>query len=77
MNEREVVQIAFRALDIMNAQAVKEFRVPPNTYTGGGARVEDFEALADAAIQDYCLTTNPRTVSQKQIVKVYQHTLQK
>lgn len=35
MNERQASQIVLRALDIMNAQAVKEFQVPPYTGIGG------------------------------------------
>ena len=38
-------------------------------------RAEDFEAMAAEALHDYCLRTNPRSVSQAQIVQVYQHAM--
>ena len=53
-----------------------ELGLPRNLAAVGG-KAEDFETLADAAMQDYCLPTNPRTVSKQQIVETYLHALQK
>lgn len=48
--------------------------LPPNLAAAGG-KEEDFETLADEALKDYCIATNPRTVSKAQIIEVYQHAL--
>ncbi|UYZ83668.1 iron-containing alcohol dehydrogenase [Entomomonas sp. E2T0] len=40
-----------------------------------GGSPEDIPQLAEAAMQDICLTTNPRTVTQEQIIAVYQDAL--
>ena len=45
------------------------------TLADFGGKVEDFPKLAEVAMQDICLTTNPRTVTADQIVAVYQRTL--
>ncbi len=47
----------------------------PGNLKGVGGKAEDFEAFAEAALQDYCLPTNPRTVNKRQIIQVYQHAL--
>ncbi len=47
----------------------------PGKLSEVGGKAEDFEAFAEAALQDYCLPTNPRTVNKKQIIQVYQHAL--
>ena len=46
LNEQDVGHIVYRTLDLMNAQAVKEFRLPPDTYIGAGAIARAGEALA-------------------------------
>lgn len=40
-----------------------------------GGSPEDIPQLAEAAMQDICLTTNPRTVTKEQIIAVYQDAL--
>ena len=39
MHEQDVGRVIYRALDMLNARAVREFRVPPSTYIGPGATV--------------------------------------
>ena len=53
---------------------ILDIGLPANLAAIGG-REEDFGAFADAALQDYCLPTNPRTVNRNQIIQVYQHAL--
>ncbi len=48
--------------------------LPKNLQVVGG-KSEDFKEFALWALQDVCITSNPRTVSQKQIIDVYQHAL--
>ena len=55
---------------------ILELGLPRNLDVVGG-KAEDFDALADAAMRDYCLPTNPRTVLKQQIVETYLHALQK
>lgn len=45
------------------------------TLADFGGNTEDFPKLAEVAMQDICLDTNPRTVTAEQIVSVYQRTL--
>ena len=53
---------------------VVDVGLPPNLAAAGG-KEEDFDTLADEALKDYCIATNPRTVSKAQIIEVYQHAL--
>ena len=53
---------------------IVELGLPAN-LAQAGAREADFEAMAEEAMKDYCLATNPRLVSQAQIVQVYQHAM--
>lgn len=41
------------------------------TLKSVGARPENFDDFADEALQDICLSTNPRTASRQQIINVY------
>lgn len=50
LSAMEVGSVVYRALDIINAQAVKEFRLPPDTYIGGGAIARAGEALVARGI---------------------------
>lgn len=43
--------------------------------TAFGGTQEDIPSLAETAIQDICLTTNPRTATKEQIITVYQDAL--
>lgn len=45
------------------------------TLTELGGRNDDVPELAQAAMQDICLTTNPRTVTTEQVIAVYQDAL--
>ncbi|EDW4600277.1 ethanolamine utilization protein EutG, partial [Salmonella enterica subsp. arizonae] len=36
-----------------------------------GARSEHYSAWAQAALEDICLRSNPRTASQEQIIELY------
>ena len=40
-----------------------------------GGKSEDMPQLAEAALQDGCLATNPRTVTKDQVIAVYQDAL--
>ena len=53
---------------------IGELGLPTNLAVVGG-READFEQMAAEALHDYCLSTNPRSVSQAQIVQVYQHAM--
>jgi alcohol dehydrogenase len=46
MNERDVGEIVYQTVDLMNAQAVREFSVPPATLIGPGAIARIGEAIA-------------------------------
>ncbi|MDR3221241.1 MAG: iron-containing alcohol dehydrogenase [Candidatus Accumulibacter sp.] len=46
MNERDVGEVVYQAIDLMNAQAVREFSVPPSTLIGPGAIARIGEAIA-------------------------------
>ena len=37
LNSQTIEQVAYRTIDLMNAQAVKQFSLPPNTHIGAGA----------------------------------------
>ncbi|WP_434778419.1 iron-containing alcohol dehydrogenase family protein [Neisseria sp. Ec49-e6-T10] len=66
--------------EIMSSKEVIQFiqgliidlGLPRNLAVAGG-KEEDFETMAKEAMKDYCLPTNPRSVSQSQIVQVYRH----
>jgi alcohol dehydrogenase len=45
MNRQDVGRVIYRALDMLNARAVREFRVPPSTFIGPGATVRAGEAI--------------------------------
>ncbi|PWU26361.1 ethanolamine utilization protein EutG [Pseudomonas sp. RW407] len=51
MHEQDVGRVIHRALDMLNARAVREFRVPPSTYIGPGATVRTGEACAALGIR--------------------------
>ncbi|MDR2696468.1 MAG: iron-containing alcohol dehydrogenase [Deltaproteobacteria bacterium] len=51
LEEQDVNRVVLRTLDLMNAQAVKEFRLPPDTYIGAGAIACIGEALAARGIR--------------------------
>ena len=51
MHEQDVGRVIYRALDMLNARAVREFRVPPSTYIGPGATVRAGEACAALGIR--------------------------
>ncbi len=68
MPPREVINVV--------QQFIIDVGLPANLAEAGG-RAEDFDAFAEDALKDYCLPTNPRTVSKAQIVQVYQHALQR
>ena len=53
---------------------IVELGLPANLAVADGCEA-DFEQMAAEAMNDYCLTTNPRSVSQAQIVQVYQHAM--
>ncbi len=55
---------------------IVEVGLPANLAVAGG-KAEDFESLAEGALNDYCIGTNPRSVSKSQIVEVYAHALQR
>ena len=57
-------------------QLIVDVGLPANLEAVGG-KPENFDELADAALKDYCLPTNPRTASRNQIIKVYQHAQQR
>ena len=40
-----------------------------------GADARDFPGLADYALADSCLMTNPRTADRQQIIDVFAHAL--
>jgi len=48
--------------------------LPANLAEVGG-NAEDFVVFAEEALRDYCIATNPRTVSREQIIEVYNHAL--
>ncbi|MDH0292096.1 iron-containing alcohol dehydrogenase [Pseudomonas sp. GD04087] len=50
MNAQDVGRVIYRALDMLNARAVREFRVPPSTYIGSGAIVRASEAIQACGI---------------------------
>lgn len=45
----------------------------PANLSEVGAVEKDFEMMAEKALQDYCITTNPRLVSKTQVIRIYQH----
>ncbi len=53
---------------------IVDIGLPVNLAVVGG-REEDFVGFAELALKDTCITTNPRTASREQIIKVYQHAL--
>lgn len=52
-------------------QLISDLGLPTN-LAAIGAKEEDFELMAENALKDYCLVTNPRTASKAQIIKIYQ-----
>lgn len=50
MNRQDVGRVIYRALDMLNARAVREFRVPPSTFIGPGATVRAGEAIQACGI---------------------------
>jgi alcohol dehydrogenase len=46
MNERDVGEVVYQTIDLMSAQAVREFSVPPATLIGPGAIARIGEAIA-------------------------------
>lgn len=55
-------------------QLIIDVGLPANLAAAGG-QAEDFETFAEEAMKDFCIATNPRSVSKEQIIKVYQHAL--
>ena len=53
---------------------IVELGLPGNLAQAGGNEA-DFAQMAEEARLDYCISTNPRSVSQAQIIQVYQHAL--
>ena len=53
-------------------QLIVEIDLPANLVEAG-ARKEDFPRLAEDALKDQCLASNPRTAGKQQIVGVYLH----
>ncbi len=51
---------------------IVELGLPANLREAGG-KTEDFAGFAQAALDDSCLETNPRTASQAQIAEVFRH----
>ncbi len=49
----------------------------PASLAAAGGKPENFDELADAALKDYCLPTNPRAAFRNQIIAVYQHAQQR
>lgn len=45
----------------------------PANLADAGASEKDFAMMAEKALQDYCLSTNPRSASKAQIIQIYQH----
>ena len=46
MQAHDVSQIVTHTVDMMNAAAVRQFSLPPNTYIGAGAIARTGEAVA-------------------------------
>lgn len=66
--------------EIMPSEAVIQFIQKmiidlglPANLAQAGAQEKDFEMMAEKALHDYCLVTNPRSASKAQIVQIYQH----
>ncbi len=65
MHEQEVGRVIHRALDMLNARAVREFRVPPSTYIGPGATVRTGEACAALGIRRLFVMVDGRLHEQR------------
>ena len=50
MLERDISQIVTHTVDMMNAAAVRQFSLPPNTYIGAGAIARTGEAVARCGV---------------------------
>ncbi|HSC75485.1 MAG TPA: iron-containing alcohol dehydrogenase family protein [Pseudomonadales bacterium] len=50
MQQQDIGRVIYRALDALNARAVREFRVPPSSYVGPGAIVRAGEACVACGI---------------------------
>jgi alcohol dehydrogenase class IV len=55
-------------------QLIVDIGLPRNLKIAG-ADARDFPGLADYALADNCLTTNPRTADRQQIIDVFVHAL--
>ena len=51
MLERDISQIVTHTVDMMNAAAVRQFSLPPNTYIGAGAIARTGEAVARCGVR--------------------------
>jgi alcohol dehydrogenase len=51
LHEQDISRVVYRTLDLMNAQAIREFRLPPDTYIGAGAVACIGNAVAERGIR--------------------------
>ncbi|MDR2819811.1 MAG: iron-containing alcohol dehydrogenase [Desulfovibrio sp.] len=64
-----------KTIDVVQ-QFIVDVGLPANLAAAGG-KEEDFASFADDALKDYCIATNPRTVSREQIIEIYRHAMQR
>ncbi len=65
MNERQQCEAGIAAVRQLTADIGL-----PDSFEEFGLRVEDMSALADAALEDICIKTNPRSVEKEDIVQL-------
>lgn len=58
MNDREISQIITHTVDLMNAHAVRQFSLPPNTYIGAGAIARTGEAIEKCGVRRVLVLTD-------------------
>ncbi|MFT6859535.1 MAG: alcohol dehydrogenase [Thalassolituus oleivorans] len=67
MNERQQCEAGIESV----RQLLSDIGLP-NSFAEFGLAVEDFGELADATLQDICITTNPRRVTKTDIIQLLQ-----
>ena len=67
MNERQQCEAGIECV----RQLLSDIGLP-NSFAEFGLAVEDFGELADATLQDICITTNPRRVTKTDIIQILQ-----